>query len=100
MTFDELPVNMKTALVEIDELKSMMTAIMNRLNSKNDESQTDRQFSVKQLAEYLGCSVVTINRYVKDDIITYHRLNRTLYFLKSEIDDESSSRRTKYRRAC
>jgi len=100
MTFEELPVNIEIALVRITELDNKLNAIMNLLDSKNEKSQTDQRFSVKSLAEYLECSITTINRYVKDDMITYHRLNRTLYFLKSEIDQESSSRSTKYRLAC
>ena len=100
MRFEELPENMETALVRINELDVKLEAIMSLLNSKNEVSQIDRRFSVKQLAEYLERSVTTINRYVKDDVITYHRLNRTLYFLKSEIDQETSSRRSKYRTAC
>lgn len=100
MRFEELPENMETALLRINELDGKLDVIMSLLKSKNEVSQIDRRFSVKQLAEYLERSVSTINRYVKDDVITYHRLNRTLYFLKSEIDQETSSRRSKYRTAC
>jgi len=91
---------MEQTLHRINELDEKMTLIISLLNGQKDMAKTDQRFSVMELAQYLCCSQVTINRYVKENLITYHRINRTLYFLKSEIDMESSSKRTKFRVAC
>lgn len=100
MTFENLPDCMEQTQHQITELDNKLTALMNILSSKNEMQLQDRKFTVKELAQYLNCSEVTIGRYVKDNKITYHRIDRTLYFLKSEIDMDSSSKRTKFRVAC
>jgi excisionase family DNA binding protein len=40
----------------------------------------------KALAAYLSCSVQTINQLKKKGQITFHRLGRRCYYLRSEID--------------
>lgn len=100
MTFENLPDGVEQMLQEIHELNNNMIKIMGLLNDPKNKIQADQRFSVKELANYLNCSEVTIGRYVKDNKITYHRIDRTLYFLKSEIDQASSSKNTKFRVAC
>lgn len=100
MTFDNLPSKMEQALSRMDELDAKVTTVINLFRNLPIHQETDQRFFVRELASYLGCSEVTINRYVKDNQIPYHRINRTLYFLKSEIDNHSSSKRTKFRMAC
>lgn len=40
----------------------------------------------KELAKYLNCSVQTINQLKKKEQITFHRMGRRCYYLRSEID--------------
>lgn len=49
----------------------------------------------KELAKYLNCSVQTINQLKKKGQITFHRMGRRCYYLRSEIDRDLqvSSRR-------
>jgi excisionase family DNA binding protein len=100
MTFENLPDAVEQVLQEIHELNNNMLKVMGQINDPKNKIQTDQRFSVKELANYLNCSDVTISRYVKDNKVPYHRIDRTLYFLKSEIDMESSNKRTKFRIAC
>jgi excisionase family DNA binding protein len=40
----------------------------------------------RELAKYLNCSIQTVNQLKKKGQITFHRLGRRCYYLRSEID--------------
>lgn len=49
----------------------------------------------RELGKYLNCSVQTVNTLKKNGQITFHRMGRRCYYLRSEIDRDLqvSSRR-------
>ena len=47
-----------------------------------------RFYGDKELGKYLNCSVQTINQLKKKEQITFHRMGRRCYYLRSEIDKD------------
>jgi excisionase family DNA binding protein len=60
--------------------------------------EEDRNFSVSALAEYLGCSKITIFKYKKDGVFPFYQAGRTIFFKKSEVDEALSMNKPKKRR--
>lgn len=48
--------------------------------------EPDQKFSRSQLAEYLNCTLPTIDRYRANGVIPFYQTGRTIYFKKSEVD--------------
>lgn len=81
--------------IKLDELQSLIQESVRVALSENQQSKTknvpqshadDLKLNIKQLAEYLHCSLPTIHKYKKDGVIPFYRLGRKVYFKKSEID--------------
>ena len=50
-----------------------------------------QQFNISEVAEYLKCSKATIHNYKNNKSIPFHQIGRTVYFIKSEVDEALSS---------
>jgi excisionase family DNA binding protein len=59
----------------------------------------DQQFSMKELAAYLKCSMQTICVYKKRGVFKYYQTGRTIYFKKSEVDAALASDKKGLKRA-
>ena len=76
--------------VSLEELKSLITnsvnvALESRVNFLNKPMEEDPFLSIEQVQKILSVSKVTIHKWKKKGLITYHKLNRRLYFKKSEV---------------
>lgn len=76
--------------VSLEELKTLISesiniALESRANLLNKPVEEDPLLSIKEVQKILSVSKVTIHKWKKKGLITYHKLNRRLYFKKSEI---------------
>lgn len=92
LTLERLPDAMVYLLSEVADIKTMLR---NRPDSQTEPVDDQRFYGDKELAKYLFCSVQTINQLKKKGQITFHRMRRRCYYLRSEIDRDLqvSSRR-------
>lgn len=68
--------------LRFDEIKSLILA-KNSLPSKPEEPEYF--YSLKELADFLGCSVVTCHKLKKEKKIPYYQTGRKLIFEKSAV---------------
>jgi len=83
LTLERLPDAMSYLLGEIADIKTMLR---NRPGSQTEPVEDQRLHGDKELAKYLNCSVQTINQLKKKGQITFHRMGRRCYYLRSEVD--------------
>lgn len=50
-------------------------------------AQPDQRLTRTQLAEYLNCTLPTVDRYRNEGRIPFYQTGRTVYFLKSDVDN-------------
>lgn len=86
--------NLILTQIPVSDLVQMIAAeVATRMQSNNQQTRInpqiiqDKRFvGDKELAEYLGCTIQTINRLKKTGALPFHRYGRRYYYLKSEID--------------
>ncbi len=50
-------------------------------------AEPDEKFTGdRELAQYLGCTIQTINRLKRNGELPFHRFGRRYYYLKNEVD--------------
>lgn len=49
-------------------------------------TEPEQNFTRSQLAEYLKCTLPTVDRYRDKGIFPFYQTGRTIYFKKSEVD--------------
>jgi excisionase family DNA binding protein len=83
-TFDTLPGMVYGLQQKVDQLQ----ATIEKLVKAEPLPPTDEQriYGDKGLAEYLNCTIQTINRLKMAGKIPFHRYGRKYYYLRSEID--------------
>jgi len=93
LTLERLPDAMVYLLSEVADIK---TILRNRPESQTEAVQDQRLHGDKELAKYLNCSVQTINQLKKKGQITYHRMGRRCYYLRSEVDRDLQVKSRKF----
>lgn len=76
--------------ITLEDLKSLITdsvkvALDNRHDYFTKPIEEDPLLSIEQVQVLLSVSKVTIHKWKKKGLITYHKLNRRLYFKRSEV---------------
>jgi len=76
----------------IDCVNSCLKHVPEKTSALTDDQ---RFYGDRELGKYLNCSVQTINQLKKKGQVTFHRLGRRCYYLRSEVDRDLqvSSRR-------
>ena len=75
--------------------------IIERVIVEERQSVTEREFgkdspmSREDAAQYLGVSVSTIDRWSKDNLITAHKIGRSVRFYRNELDEDVHKNRLK-----
>ncbi|MBX7204115.1 MAG: helix-turn-helix domain-containing protein [Bacteroidia bacterium] len=68
----------------VEELKQIIVESLSILDTpKPDETLLTR----KEVAMLLKVSLVTINRWMKEGRIPYHRIHSRIYFRRSEVEE-------------
>ena len=90
--------------IQITEVMNGQKEIINLLIEKNaflshdkKHGVEDQKFSIQELCSYLKRSDSTINRYKKNNLFPFYSAGRTVFFLKSEVDEAMSSKSKKKR---
>lgn len=82
MTFDRVPDAVAYLIRQVDEIRAVIDTRL-----ENKEAPTELKFDGdKALAVYLNCSVQTVHALKRRKAITFHRMGRRCYYLRSEID--------------
>ena len=55
------------------------------LENKQQETEKDELLSIEDVQKIFNVSKVTIHKWKKMDLIPYYKMNRKLYFKRSEI---------------
>jgi len=85
LTLERLPDAMSYLIGEIADIKSILR---NRPERQPEPESDLRLHGDKELAEYLNCSVQTISVLKKSGKVTFHRMGRRCYYLRSEVDND------------
>ncbi len=81
MTLERLPDAMSYLLGEIADIKAIL-----RNRPESEKTEDIRLNGDKELAQYLHCSVQTVQMLKRRGQISFHRMGRRCYYLSSEID--------------
>lgn len=81
--------------LKIERLQDTVDTLLAILSVKKSEPSSgnndDVRFTRAELAEYLKCSLGTIDRYKRNNVIPYIQAGRTLLFSKKEVDKALAS---------
>lgn len=84
--------------IQITEVMNGQKEIINLLTEKNvilsqdnKHGNEDQKFSIQDLCTYLKRSESTIKRYKKNNLFPFYSAGRTIFFIKSEVDEAMSS---------
>lgn len=83
MTFDRVPDAVAYLIRQVDEIRAVIDT---RLETKEAPAEELKFDGDKALAQYLNCSVQTVHALKRRKAITFHRMGRRCYYLRSEID--------------
>lgn len=85
--------NLILSQIPINDLVHLIAAeVTSRMQSDQKPTpqitkEPDQKFTGdKALAQYLGCTIQTINRLKRTGELPFHRFGRRYYYLKSEVD--------------
>lgn len=78
-------------ITETHLIKQLITDAVTEAVSKITSSppptpEPEQRLTRKQAAEYLNCTLPTIDRYREQGRIPFYQTGRTIYFKRSEID--------------
>jgi excisionase family DNA binding protein len=68
-------------------------ALENHAGPDQSSIEVNENLTIKEAAEYLGVTKVTIHRYKNDNVFPYYQTGRTVYFKKAEIDSALSNKK-------
>ena len=83
MTFDRVPDAVAYLIKQVEDLRSVIDTRLENKEAPTEELKFDGN---KALAQYLNCSVQTVHALKRRKAITFHRMGRRCYYLRSEID--------------
>jgi len=81
-TLNDLPDFMNLMAEKINKLEEILAAKQHSIKNINDEPRMD----MKETANYLRCSLSTLQTFKNNGVIPYHQAGRHVYFIASEID--------------
>jgi len=81
LKFEDLPRAMTEMMLEIRSIKEKVFE-----NTKVEQS-VNETMNTTELAEYLGCSQVSIYRHIKNGTLPYFKVGRRKYFKRDEVDE-------------
>lgn len=82
--------------VQPDELiKRIAEEVASKLGSPNSSEVPESLLSRKQAAEFLDISLVTLHTWVKNGILRSHKVANKVYFKRSELLEDITSRNSK-----
>ncbi len=74
--------------LKIGELKSIINeCIANTLNQTTKTTASEEEALLKRIdvAKLFGISLVTLNQWMRDGRVLYHRINSRVFFKKAEV---------------
>lgn len=83
--FDDLPTEVALLRREIAELKAI---IQEKLTTPKGY-QPDVTMSAEEVAKYIGCTKQNVHKKKDAGQLPFHKVGRTVYFKKSEVDAAS-----------
>lgn len=85
--------------LKVDELKNIIEeSITNALIKAPQQPEEEVLLKRVDVADLFHISLVTLNQWMRDGRITYHRINSRIFFKKSEVMDALNSTVKKYGR--
>ena len=79
---------MKTIVISVEEFQKILDErlelALSRLNQEGEHGE-ETLVTRKDISRLFGVSLVTVNAWKKKGLLPYHRINRRIYFKKSEV---------------
>lgn len=79
---------MKTIVITVEEFQKILDdrleLALSRLNQEEGHKE-ETLVTRKDIARLFGISLVTVNAWMKKGLLPFHRINRRVYFKKSEV---------------
>jgi excisionase family DNA binding protein len=79
---------MKTIVITVEEFQKILDerleVALSRLNQEEEHGE-EILVTRKDIARLFGVSLVTVNAWMKKGLLPFHRINRRVYFKKSEV---------------
>ena len=79
---------MKTIVISVEEFQKILDErlelALSRLNQEEEHGE-ETLVTRKDIARLFGVTLVTVNAWMKKGLLPYHRINRRIYFKKSEV---------------
>lgn len=91
-SFDTLPEQVGQLTSMVKNLEKVVIQLSSQFSKAQEK---DERFSYQELAKYLGVHPMTVYNYKKRKVIPYYQTGRTVYFLRSEIDEALSVNKKK-----
>ncbi|MCB0401147.1 MAG: helix-turn-helix domain-containing protein [Flavobacteriales bacterium] len=79
---------MKTIVISVEEFQQILDQRLDLALSKlgkEEEHGEETLVTRKDIARLFGVSLVTVNAWMKKGLLPFHRINRRIYFKKSEV---------------
>lgn len=79
---------MKTIVITVEEFRKILDERLELALSKltqEHEHGEETLVTRKDIARLFGVSLVTVNAWMKKGLLPFHRINRRVYFKKSEV---------------
>ncbi len=78
--------------LKVDELKSIIDeSIANALTKVPQKTEEDTLLKRIDVAKLFGVSLVTLNQWMRDGRILYHRINSRVFFKRAEVMEALNS---------
>jgi len=85
--------------LKVDELKNIIDeSITNALTKAPQKSEEDTLLKRVEVAKLFSISLVTLNHWMRDGRILYHRINSRIFFKRSEVMEALNSTVKKFAR--
>lgn len=79
---------MKTIVISVEEFQKILDERLELALSKLNQEEGHGEETLvtrKDIARLFGVSLVTLNAWMKKGLLPFHRINRRIYFKKSEV---------------
>lgn len=85
--------------LKVGELKDIIDeSVTNALTKVSQKPEEETLLKRIDVAKLFGVSLVTLNQWMRDGRILYHRINSRIFFKRSEVMDALNSTVKKYGR--
>ncbi len=72
--------------MNVDELRKILNeSIADALSNVSQKSEEEKLLSRKEVAKFFRISLVTLNKWRRQNKIPFHKINSRIYFKHSEI---------------